>query len=1019
MYSYTRRILLLLCIYLSTSQVLSGCPYSDASLKKWSVASSWPSGSVPAANSDVVIPVGTAIILDVTPPALQSIIVDGGKLVWGDYDGLEITTSALISKNGGEIWVGSEDCLFTKKAYITLTGTAASTTYTGFGNKVLGVGAKGTLELHGASYSPTWTRLSVTHKPAGWKSPGLGRGMNVAVFDPSTGYFQDFKSFDTYLATNQSDALVTYLNTLANGAVISMVAADEASYKLTPAAVSAIQGIGSSLITQLKYRSGWACVGVKGSAIGTAVEDIKNETLRPTAVVVRTFSAFAVRAQAYNPYSGLIEVVAAGSPTIKVADNVNWVAGQQIVIASSDQDYTHAEQNEILQVINSKQLKLKNPILYTHWGNVENGVDERAEVGLLSRSIVVRGKQIDSSDTYGGHSKCLVNFTNVHMENVEFFQMGQDGVVGSYPVHFHMAFDVDSVGKYTKPTYVKNNAIWKSFNRCVTIHGTSGLLVQGNVAYDNLGHCYFFEDGSEQRNTLDRNLGLSTKYGNSILSDYDPARCTGELAGFCKGPATYWITNPNNILTNNVAAGSVQFGIWYVFPTTPTGLSAPYYPSLFIPYLPLGGFKNNVIHTSGTGLMVDDGIVSTQGPTYLGITGARYRPHQTSSLSSPRVIANFDDTTVHHTRERGIWLRGGDFRVNRAKLADNLIAITLASEGTMPNDAGSSQQILNSLIVGVTSNSFPAQSTFRLRGFEVYDGPVSIINTTFVNFPDNGKSSSAIAAKENNVWQIATTNEVKGAVFSNVFKRVYYQTPVGDGDRTNVFKDVDGSVTGKAGWSVVTALPIHQTKSCTDLTGTQAYACPDKYGQLFIMNRNVSGTNYNAETRWIITRDEKSTSPMNLTGIGQTPPSQYQPLVLIGKSYTLQFAHATPPNIGVQMTNFDASDNVRIGLCYPKNTAFLVRYKKGSTYTTLTAAANLAAVDANSNASTSYFWDNTNGLLFVKLIAQTNRNGVEYCGSSGCESIEITATGPNVGVGNGYCPTAYPTYAKTEPNVKH
>lgn len=43
--------------------------------------------------------------------------------MWGDYDNLEIVTEAFMAKNHGQIWIGSEDCLFTRKATITLTGT--------------------------------------------------------------------------------------------------------------------------------------------------------------------------------------------------------------------------------------------------------------------------------------------------------------------------------------------------------------------------------------------------------------------------------------------------------------------------------------------------------------------------------------------------------------------------------------------------------------------------------------------------------------------------------------------------------------------------------------------------------------------------------------------------------------------------------------------------------------------------------------------------------------------------------
>jgi hypothetical protein len=1010
---YTK-LFLLLCVLCYFTRVHSVCPYTDTTLKAWSNPASWPSGQVPVANSDVVIPAGRNIVLDVSPPALKSLIVDGGKFVWGNFNNLEVVTGALIAKNGGEIWVGSEDCLFTKKAYITLTGSSSSPTIAGgFGNKVLGVGAKGTLELHGTKFV-SWTRLGVTHKPVNYKNQNFGRGVSVGVFDPTSGSLLDFRTFDTYLSQNNSNALTTFLNSQASGRVVTAVCADECSRFLTPAAKTALQSIGSAKITQVLYRSGWACIGVKGSAIGSAVEDLKNETQRPTTVVSRTFSSFTVTAQANAPYGGFIQVVPGGTPTITLASDVNWQVGQQIVVASSDQDYNHAEQNEIVQVVSPRLLRLKNPLLFTHWGAIESGVDERAEVGLLSRSIVVRGRQVNSNDTYGGQSRFMVNFTNVHIENVEFFQMGQDGVVGSYPVHFHMAFDVDQVGKYTKPAYVKGNSIWKSYNRCVTIHGTSGLLVKDNVAYDHKGHCYFFEDGSEMRNTLDGNLGLSTRYGNTILTDYDPARCTGVLSGFCNGPATYWLTNPNNTLINNVAAGSVRFGIWYVFPSKPTGLSAPHFPNLAIPFIPMGPFRNNVAHSSNIGLMVDSGIVSTPGPTYLGIQGARYRPHLLPTLNSPRVIAWFNDSTLHHCKERGAWLRGGDFRMNNFKFADNQISVTLASEGTMPNDNGSSQEVYNSLFVGITNNNYSAILNARMYGFEFYDGPVRCVGCKFVNFPNTNRNSSAISFKLNNVWQMATTSEIRGATFTNVHQRVFFQKPVNDGDRNNFIWDSDGSLTGRVGWNLVTPLQIFHTKRCLTQPLWNAVTCPDKYGMLFIANLNKTNTNYTGGARLILHRDERSGFPMNLTGISGTPPERFQPNVLLNKTYTLHFAHPTPPQLSIQITNFNFKDWVRVGVCYPKDATLSVKYRRGNVRTTMTPVSSLAGVDSNTNGTSTYYFDSSTGLLFFKAIAQYGRNGLEYCGSGGCESVDIVATGPNVGKASGTC-NAYPKYATTEP----
>jgi len=42
--------------------------------------------------------------------------------------------------------------------------------------------------------------------------------------------------------------------------------------------------------------------------------------------------------------------------------------------------------------------------------------------------------------------------------------------------------------------------------RCITIHGTNGVTLQGNVGFNVHGHCYYLEDGVEERNIIDRNL---------------------------------------------------------------------------------------------------------------------------------------------------------------------------------------------------------------------------------------------------------------------------------------------------------------------------------------------------------------------------------------------------------------------------------------------------------------------------------------------------------------------------------
>ena len=57
------------------------------------------------------------------------------------------------------------------------------------------------------------------------------------------------------------------------------------------------------------------------------------------------------------------------------------------------------------------------------------------------------------------------------------------------------------------------------FSRCVTIHGSHGVLVEDNVGYHTRGHCFFEEDGGEKDTTFNGNLGLSTMRGLVTPSD--------------------------------------------------------------------------------------------------------------------------------------------------------------------------------------------------------------------------------------------------------------------------------------------------------------------------------------------------------------------------------------------------------------------------------------------------------------------------------------------------------------------
>jgi hypothetical protein len=134
--------------------------------------------------------------------------------------------------------------------------------------------------------------------------------------------------------------------------------------------------------------------------------------------------------------------------------------------------------------------------------------------------------------------------------------MGQKNVLRRYPIHFHMLGDAPD-------SYVKSSVVHYAFNRCLVVHGTNRLAIGGNVCHYHIGHGYFLEDGAETGNVFEGNLGLRTREpedGERLLPSDD-------------SPATFWITNPNNVFRNNAAAGSDGVGFWYALPEHPMGLS--------------------------------------------------------------------------------------------------------------------------------------------------------------------------------------------------------------------------------------------------------------------------------------------------------------------------------------------------------------------------------------------------------------------------------------------------------------
>ncbi len=112
---------------------------------------------MPKAGDKVSIASGKEVVLDVSPPPLNGLHVEG-KLTFADKKDLELTTEWIMVH--GELDIGSEAKPFTHKATITLTDNVKSEEMAGMGDRGIMLSG-GTLNLHGDTTN-TWTKLAST-----------------------------------------------------------------------------------------------------------------------------------------------------------------------------------------------------------------------------------------------------------------------------------------------------------------------------------------------------------------------------------------------------------------------------------------------------------------------------------------------------------------------------------------------------------------------------------------------------------------------------------------------------------------------------------------------------------------------------------------------------------------------------------------------------------------------------------------------------------------------------------------
>jgi cell migration-inducing and hyaluronan-binding protein len=533
-----------------------------------------------------------------------------------------------------------------------------------------------------------------------------------------------------------------------------------------------------------------------------------------------------------NAWTKLAKTAEAGSNSIEVLNAAQWQVGDEIVLASTDFDPRQAERRTIAAIKGNK-ITLDNPLAYMHFGKITFDVDERGEVGLLTRNIKIQASEDAAQTFFGGHIMAMVT-SKMYVDGVELNRMGQNLQLARYPIHWHLVGDA-------KGQYIRNASIHDTYNRCVTVHGTNFVRVENNVTYNIVGHCFFLEDGIEHGNQFVHNLAIQIKCSPTKACAPTNLAANGENMG--SNPlnratykdasmsakdtllpsdntvTAYWITNPDNIFIDNVAAGSDENGFWWSLPEHPQGafLDSDAAKAVWPRRTRMAEFRGNVAHSNFDGFMLDRNInrenaFGLAGPSHI----AKEDPADENSKSVESLL---EDLTAYKNRNGGFWSRGELHVFKDLKVADNAIGFT-SSTGSFGADTFTSK-VVDSLFVGETDNignpvtpeekaygrSLPKRSIpdFPIRAYEYYDYRHDVVNTTFVNFQDNKqRGSGALSWLLFTGAGVTTENTVTGAKYINA-KPVYFPKidPRFDSDnrsgsayRTAAIHDLDGSTTG-------------------------------------------------------------------------------------------------------------------------------------------------------------------------------------------------------------------------------
>ena len=479
--------------------------------------------------------------------------------------------------------------------------------------------------------------------------------------------------------------------------------------------------------------------------------------------------------ESFSAAKGVAAPVTEAANALMIDKIVDWHVGDWIVVAGTDFSPDSGEIVQIQSVMPNSvtghtAITLNQSLVEYHYGGksptcnpgdvycgpsaksfndgkAKNyGVDERAEVGLLTRNIHLTSITPNPYQStkgewalvnpppaglhWGGEVLLESEFATAEIAGVEIEKFGGDED-GQFPVYFQ--------GTGTNPPIISSNSIHHSYNKCIALAGLAGtpgnpITINDNVCARIVGNMFYLRTGAEQNLSFIHNLGVGAMSNAFTLNPDGNApppyqlwwagdNLTNQPSAKCHQPgvfsgtyncydglnitftddqslpavqsesytsAGFWITNPANYFQANSIAGCQDQGIGFWYDLTPGNATVPLG---IMQHGSLVGFTNNRAHGCYYGLNT---------PAQLS-QGANYTPQNSQQLD---LIAHFDGITATRNRYAGIWVRPNWYSLTNVRLAGNVQGASLVSAGgTEGSPPGEWSQISHGVFVGESMNN--------------------------------------------------------------------------------------------------------------------------------------------------------------------------------------------------------------------------------------------------------------------------------------------------------------------------